>query len=79
MVLCDRSGGKHHRASILDIVEKIMKRIAQGAILILSLQLWGQPTVSQNLIPPDKVYHDGPNEISVVPHLPHMGGSDILV
>ena len=42
-----------------------MKRIAQGAILILSLQLWGQPSLSQNLILSDKVYHDGPNEISV--------------
>lgn len=42
-----------------------MKRIAQGAIFLLLLQLWGQPSLSQNFISPDKVYRDGPNEISV--------------
>jgi Phosphodiester glycosidase len=42
-----------------------MKRIAQAAVYFLLLALWGQPSVSQNLIPADKVYHDGPNEISV--------------
>lgn len=42
-----------------------MKRIAQGAIFLLLLQLWVQSSLSQNFISPDKVYRDGPNEISV--------------
>ena len=43
-----------------------MKRIALGTFFFLLFQLLsGQPALSQNLIPPNKIYHDGLNEISV--------------